>query len=90
VAVTLGDRLPELDPARERQIAVVLVPADGLVGGFDRPGRRREISVQVLEPQNTGVITGGLGDPVDREAGNALQSSRDEPGAQAEAPDEAS
>jgi hypothetical protein len=88
--VTLGDRLPELEPARERQIAVVLVAADRLAGGQDRLGWGGQVGVQVLEPEDVGIVAGGFGDPVDGEPRDALQSSGGDPGGQAGAPGTAS
>jgi hypothetical protein len=85
--VALGDRLPELEPTGERQITVVLVPADRLPGGGDRLARWREIGVQVLEPEDPGIAAGGFRDPVDRESGDGLQPSGDDPCAQGAAPD---
>ena len=67
------DRLLQVVPAREGQPAVRVVGADRLAGRLQRGGGRRDVRVEVLEPQHLRVVAGRGGDPVDAEAGDVLE-----------------
>src|SRR5581483_5613911 len=68
-----GDGFLQVVAAREREPAVRIVRPDRCPGRLDRLRRRRDVGVEVLEPEDVGIVAGRGGDAVDVEPRDVLE-----------------